>query len=738
MDARAILHRFRFGAPRLGVGSRIFTGFLAVAVFTLAIGAFGALAMRAASDGAREMRLWTEVLSALQGTIAATENFLASRDDAAAAAAVERAATFRAKLASVPDASAAGLLAAADEMIEKLAAARKSQAAMAAFEPEVLSSAEALRQSTIAFEKVSREAGRWPLEGSASLRVAAERIRAELARFTMLSRETKSAADAINAAVEALLPLMTLVKEIKAQGGDGAILDRVNGEVFTLYQAFETLGVLAPKSLETETALRDAARRLNQAIAAAADARTEARLDENTSTARALIAASAAALLLSVVVALVIGRSISRPIRRIYEAMAALARGDLSETPLDAKRSDEIGEMGSAVIVFRENARKIDELHRRNAEMQAEAEANRRRMMDELHEAFDAVVKAATRGDFTKRVTARFEDAAFAELAGGVNQIVADVDSFLTDFEATLSALAHGDLTKRAHTDREGKFLALAESANQTFDELARLVRGIERAAESIDTATRAITQSAVDVAQRANAQSTTLTGAAATMSELSDSAALAAKNAETATSGVQDARERADAGGSVVRETTEAMDRIVAGFARISQIVGIINDVAFQTNLLALNAAVEAARAGEAGKGFSVVAAEVRGLAARVSDSAKDIGGVISKSEDDVREGVRLVEATGSALSELVTSAKSVEEMVASISAASKEQAVAVDATNASLSDLDKSTKATLALTDESAQVATALSSNVEELKSAVAAFKLEDGADARPSEAA
>ncbi len=251
-------------------------------------------------------------------------------------------------------------------------------------------------------------------------------------------------------------------------------------------------------------------------------------------------------------------------------------------------------------------------------------------------------------------------------------------------------------------------------------------MQSIRESSQAIDTVAESIAGDSNSLAQQSEAQSSTLDETSTIAQQLADAARVTAKSADDADVMVNDARTRAETGGAVVSDAIAAMERIVDSSRKISEIIGVIEDVAFQTNLLALNAAVEAARAGEAGRSFSIVAQEVRSLAIRVSAAAKDVSSTIVVSENEIRNGVEHVRATGDALSEIVTASHRAAEKVAEISAAARQQAVGVEEVTLAVTDLDKATRANTALSEQGADNAASLMNRLESLSAVVSIFQI------------
>ncbi len=347
-----------------------------------------------------------------------------------------------------------------------------------------------------------------------------------------------------------------------------------------------------------------------------------------------------------------------------------------------------------------------------------------------------AVIDAIARGDFDQRVTSQDDDGFTSVVAHGVNRIVALMQEFLGGMHAVLARVAEGDLTKTLDTPSDGQLEEMRVALNASVESLRSTLTAITGASRSIVDASVKISSGSSDLAERAEDQASALEETAATMEEMSATVRSNAENAVQATTLANEARNRAEQGGDVVGEAVEAMTRIETSSTKISDIITVIDGIAFQTNLLALNAAVEAARAGESGKGFAVVAAEVRTLAQRAGEAARDIKDLIEESSSHVSDGVRLVEAAGSALSGILESIGAVSETITSISAASTEQSSGVEEVTKAVTRMDEITQQNAALASESAAQARGMSGEAEALMEVVNRFKTEAGAEARLAE--
>jgi methyl-accepting chemotaxis protein len=348
-------------------------------------------------------------------------------------------------------------------------------------------------------------------------------------------------------------------------------------------------------------------------------------------------------------------------------------------------------------------------------------------LTDELAAAAEvaAVVSAAVEGDFSRRVPLAGKPEALAAIAEGMNRINGLVEQALGEFAGALGGLSEGDLTRRMQGDYRGLFAELKQNLNATLSHLGETVTTIQSSAGNVARAAGEISQGAGDLAARTEETATNLEETAATTEQLAASVKQSAARSRQATELAGEAMGVATDGQAVVVQAVGAIERIETSSGRISEIVGVIDEIAFQTNLLALNAAVEAARAGDAGKGFAVVASEVRSLAQRSSQAAKDIKGLIATSNEQVGEGVRFARSTGAALERIVAAAGKVSATVAEISSATAEQAHGIEEMSQTVAHMDETTQANSALAEQSATSATELMDEIARLRSLVAFFR-------------
>jgi Methyl-accepting chemotaxis protein (MCP) signalling domain/Chemoreceptor zinc-binding domain len=271
----------------------------------------------------------------------------------------------------------------------------------------------------------------------------------------------------------------------------------------------------------------------------------------------------------------------------------------------------------------------------------------------------------------------------------------------------------------------------IASAVAQMADKIRVTIAEIMASGREVTNASAEISTSTTDLSQRTEEQAASLEQTSAAMEQLSSTVKKNAENAQLANQDASTTRDVADHGGQVVAQAVEAMAKIEDSSRKISDIIGVIDEIARQTNLLALNAAVEAARAGEAGRGFAVVASEVRSLAQRSSQAAKDIKDLITNSNSQVKDGVDLVNKAGTALAEIVGSIKKVSDIVADIANASSEQATGIEQINKALNQMDEVTQQNSALVEENAATAKTLEHQAQAMDDQVAFFNVGGGND-------
>ena len=287
-------------------------------------------------------------------------------------------------------------------------------------------------------------------------------------------------------------------------------------------------------------------------------------------------------------------------------------------------------------------------------------------------------------------------------------------------------AIANFDLTQRVPAGGRDETGQLLGSLSGMQEQLLKLIGDVRGSAESIGTASAEIATGNHDLSARTEQTASNLQEVAASMTQLTGTVRQTADSAMTANQLSSSAAETAQRGGSVMGQVVSTMGEISDSSRRIADIIGTIDGIAFQTNILALNAAVEAARAGEQGRGFAVVAGEVRSLAQRSAEAAKEIKTLIGASVERVESGSRLVEDAGGAMTEIVASVQRVADIIGEISAAAREQSDGINQVNAAVGQLDQMTQQNAALVEESAAAAESLKEQSQRLATAISVFRL------------
>ncbi len=351
----------------------------------------------------------------------------------------------------------------------------------------------------------------------------------------------------------------------------------------------------------------------------------------------------------------------------------------------------------------------------------AEAEARERVSAAEVTD----LVNRLLAGDLGSRLSQEGKSGFFLEISQQLNRFAAMLQTMMDEMALVTAALGAGDLSRQVRGDYAGLFAQLKDSTNAMAGLIGDFSARLAESAAAVKTASAEISSGSLDLAQRSESQAAALEQTAATMQQITATVKQNADSAVRADGLSHTARDTAVASGEVVQGVIVAMRQIEQSAARIGDIIAVMNEIAFQTNLLALNASVEAARAGDAGKGFAVVAHEVRALAQRSANAAKEIKSLIEASNGHVRSGAALVEQAGASLNDVNAAIQGVSDIIAEIAAASREQATGVEQVSMAVTQMDEATQRNAALVEETTASAQALAHQSTELAELVGFFR-------------
>ncbi len=397
--------------------------------------------------------------------------------------------------------------------------------------------------------------------------------------------------------------------------------------------------------------------------------------------------------------AVAIVRSVVRPVERLKRSMQAISEEKLEAEVPETDRGDEIGEMAKVLSVLRDSVRERVDLRGREKAQQERLD-NERARSEHMQQSV-----AEGQAHAMQAVGQALERLAAGDLTAAIGAIPADYSKLRDDFNRAVAALRD-------------------------------VICAISQSTEVVNGSAAGISEAANNLSQRTEQQAASLEETAAALDEITATVRSTSERAAEASRMVGETRSSAGRSGAIVRDAVAAMSRIEEASNRIGQIIGVIDEIAFQTNLLALNAGVEAARAGEAGRGFAVVAQEVRELAQRSAQAAKEIKGLISNSADEVGNGVALVRSTGEALGEIETLVNQVNAQVESIAMSAREQSVGLAEVNTAVNQMDQMTQRNAAMVEETNAASQTLTQESNELMRLIGNFRLSDGARVQPGQ--
>jgi methyl-accepting chemotaxis protein len=387
---------------------------------------------------------------------------------------------------------------------------------------------------------------------------------------------------------------------------------------------------------------------------------------------------------------LLLSGAIAGPVSAMTAAMRRLASGDNGVDIPATGRKDEIGQMAAAVVTFKEAAL---------AKIRLEAAAEQARLAADGERAAN---------DDERRAVAAEQTAVVDVLA------------------SNLARLAQGDLTCGIDAEFTGRYRQLRDDFNLAVEKLREAMMAIITSTNGVRSGSDEIADASDSLARRTEQQAASLEETAAALDEITATVRKTASGAKEASTVVATARTDAEKSGRIVAQAVQAMTEIETSSAQVSQIIGVIDEIAFQTNLLALNAGVEAARAGDAGRGFAVVAQEVRALAQRSAEAAKEIKTLISTSTQQVGTGVDLVGQTGQALQRIVSQVASIDELVTEIAASAVEQSTGLHEVNNAVNQMDQVVQQNAAMVEEATAASHSLKNEASQLAALVDRFQV------------
>ncbi len=430
-------------------------------------------------------------------------------------------------------------------------------------------------------------------------------------------------------------------------------------------------------------------------------------------------------LLISVAIGILLSRMISKPIKETAKVAKAMAEGDLN-VPLNVKYNDEAGELAATINKDVRLAFKTIERSRAVSEKQAEYQSG------EVQKLLFSL-QCLSRGNLSCDILVDEADydtqeqyQLFNEIANNLTGAVQTIKGYITEISQTLSEMSTGNLTVEITSQYLGDFVELKRSINDIATAFNATLSEIDNASMQVSAGTRQVSEGSQTISQGATEQASSIEELSVTVSEIASQTKQNALNANNASELAGNARLDAVEGNKQMKALQRAMEEINDSSESISKIIKVIDDIAFQTNILALNAAVEAARAGIHGKGFAVVAEEVRNLAAKSANAAKDTTALIEGSIKKVEAGTKIADQTAKALENIVNGVDKAAMLVGDIAIASNEQATGIAQINNGIDQLSQVVQTNSATAEEAAAASEELSSQAELLMSMVSQFKL------------
>ena len=432
--------------------------------------------------------------------------------------------------------------------------------------------------------------------------------------------------------------------------------------------------------------------------------------------------------------------SITKPLAKTVEMIRELGKGHL-KIRLQMNRDDEIGQMSKTLDQFADDLQTIvigtmRKISQGDVTTEIAIKDNEDEIAPALKSTIDAlrgligetkmIAQQAIEGNLATRGKDEKFEGAYKEVIQGLNHTLDAIVTPVNDSISTLVKVAARDLTARMTASYNGDYAKLKDSVNTTIQNLDDALSQVSQATEQVSSASQQISDGSQSLAQGANEQASSLEEVSSSLEEMASMTKQNAENANQAKHLAGEANGNAAQGKQAMARMSESINKIKESSDQTAKIVKTIDEIAMQTNLLALNAAVEAARAGEAGRGFAVVAEEVRNLAQRSAQAAKNTADMIEESVKNPEEGVIIASDVAKAFVSIADSNAKVDNLIAEIAAASQEQSQGIEQVNIAVSQMDKVTQQNAANSEESASAAEELSSQAEELQNMIRRFTL------------
>jgi methyl-accepting chemotaxis protein len=453
-----------------------------------------------------------------------------------------------------------------------------------------------------------------------------------------------------------------------------------------------------------------------------------------------MLTLSAIGIALSIIVVMMLTASITKPLRKGVLMMQELGRGHLSKR-LNMERKDEIGFLAKAMDQFADYLQKnvifnMQQISEGNIDIAPAITDDRdeigpalKKMVEtisNLVKEMEMLTRSATEGELDIRGNAETFNGAYQEIVAGVNKTLDAIMGPINEASAILEKVANKDLSDRIKGDYKGFYTDIKETINMAVENLDKALQQVAIGAEQVASASVQVSTGGQALSQGASEQASSLEEVSSSLQEMSSMTRQNAQNAREARGVSEQARESADKGVESMNRMSSAINKIKSSSDSTARIVRTIDEIAFQTNLLALNAAVEAARAGDAGRGFAVVAEEVRNLAMRSAEAAKNTAGLIEDAVKNSENGVNINAEVLKNFQDIAEKTNKVSHVVAEIAVASEQQDEGISQVTKAVEQLNQLTQQNAANAEESASAAEEMSSQSEEMRSMVAGFKL------------